>query len=110
MADWVGTHREKVTGLAITRSLGGDDLRTAAGRKRMQSSYALDLPVAMLDTAEGYTGDDLLFSDTDRATLMVIDCRGVVQYVAPIAADGTDTDAALDELFAAADQARLPRR
>ncbi len=110
VADWVGTHREKVTGLAITRSLGGDDLRTAAGRKRMQSSYALDLPVAMLDTAEGYTGDDLLFSDTDRATLMVIDCRGVVQYVAPIAADGTDTDAALDELFAAADQARLPRR
>ncbi len=110
VADWVGTHRDKAIGLAVTRSLGGEDLHTAAGRKKMQQSYALDLPVAMLDSGEGVSSDELLFSDLDRATLMVIDPRGVVQYVAPIAADGTDTDAALDELFAAADQARLPRR
>lgn len=110
VADWVAAHRDKAIGLAVTRTLGGEDLHTAAGRKKMQQSYALDLPVAMLDSGEGVTGDELLFSDLDRATLMVIDPRGVVQYVAPIAADGSDTDAALDELYAAAEQARLPRR
>jgi hypothetical protein len=85
-------------------------VRTVAGRKRVQNSFALDLPLALVDNPDGAATDELLFSDLDRATLMVIDCRGVVAYVAPIAADGTDTDAALDELFAAADQARLPRR
>jgi len=110
VADWVGNHRDKASGLAISRSLGNEDVRTAAGRKRVQSSFAIDLPLAMVDNPDGASTDELLFSDLDRATLMVIDCRGVVAYVAPIAADGTDTDAALDELFAAADQARLPRR
>ena len=110
VADWVGNHRDKASALAVSRSLGGDDVRTPAGRKRVQSSFAIDLPLAMVDPADGLSGDELLFSDLDRATLMVIDCRGVVAYVAPIAADGTDTDAALDELFAAAALARLPRR
>ena len=106
VADWVGAHRDQATGLAITRTSGGEDLHTAAGRKRTQSGFAVDLPLAVVDPAEGAGGDDLLFSDADRATLMVIDCKGVVQYVAPIAADGSDTEAALDELYAAAAQAR----
>ena len=36
---------------------------------------------------------------------MVVDCRGIVQFVAPIAPDSDDLDAALDELLAAAEQA-----
>lgn len=40
----------------------------------------------------------------DEVYFMVVDCRGVVQHLAPISADGEDIDAALDNLFAAADQ------
>lgn len=42
--------------------------------------------------------------DTDRVHFMVIDCRGVVQYVAPIVPNTDDTSAVLDELYAAAEQ------
>ena len=40
---------------------------------------------------------------------MVIDCRGVVRFVAPIAPDADDLDAALDEVLAAAEQAEHAR-
>jgi len=42
--------------------------------------------------------------DPDRIHFLVIDCRGVVQYVAPIVPDTEDTSAVLDELYAAAEQ------
>ena len=46
-----------------------------------------------------------MISDRERLGVIVIDGRGTVQYVGPIAPNSDDTDAVLDELFAAADQA-----
>jgi hypothetical protein len=48
---------------------------------------------------------DLVISDHDRLGVVVIDRRGLVQYIGPIAPNSDDTDAVLDELFAVADQA-----
>jgi membrane-associated protease RseP (regulator of RpoE activity) len=48
---------------------------------------------------------ELVISDRDRLGVMVIDGRGIVQYVGPIAPNSEDTEAVLDELFAVADQA-----
>jgi len=50
-------------------------------------------------------GRDLLISDRDRLGVIVIDGRGIVQYLGPIAPNSDDTEAVLDELFAAAEQA-----
>ncbi len=65
-------------------------------------SIALDVPLAVADPA---LYDEFTIPDTERIHFMVVDCRGVVQYIAPIAPNGDDTDAVLDELFAAASQA-----
>jgi hypothetical protein len=48
---------------------------------------------------------DLVISDPYRLGVIVIDGRGTVQYAGPIAPNSDDTEAVLDELFAAADQA-----
>lgn len=50
-------------------------------------------------------GRELLLSDRDRLGVIVIDGSGIVQYAGPIAPNSDDTEAVLDELFAAADQA-----
>lgn len=70
----------------------------------------LDVPLAVGEFAPGGLGGspfsrDLLISDRDRLGVLVIDGRGVVQYLGPIAPNSDDTEAVLDELFAAADQA-----
>lgn len=63
---------------------------------------ALDVPMLV---AEEDTYERFSITDIDRVFFMVIDCRGIVQYVAPIAPGADDIDAALDELYAAAEQA-----
>ena len=63
---------------------------------------ALDVPLLVGDTE---TFQRFSITDVDRVFFMVIDCRGIVSYVAPIAPDADDLDAALDELYAAAEQA-----
>ncbi len=50
-------------------------------------------------------GSDLVLADRERLGVIVVDGHGVVQYVGPIAPNSDDTEAALDELFAVADQA-----
>jgi hypothetical protein len=54
--------------------------------------------------------DRAVFSDPQRVHFMVVDCHGVVRFVAPMAADADDNDAALDELVAAVKQAEHARR
>jgi membrane-associated protease RseP (regulator of RpoE activity) len=73
---------------------------------------SLDVPLATGElVASGQDIDsspfsrELVISDRDRLGVIVIDGRGTVQYVGPIAPNSDDTDAVLDELFAAADQA-----
>lgn len=73
---------------------------------------SLDVPLATGElVASGQDIDsspfsrEFVISDRDRLGVIVIDGRGTVQYVGPIAPNSDDTEAVLDELFAAADQA-----
>jgi hypothetical protein len=77
--------------------------------KALQKSLDVPLATGEFVPGEGMRGSpfgrDLVISDRDRLGVIVVDGRGIVQYVGPIAPDGDDTEAVLDELFAAADQA-----
>lgn len=73
---------------------------------------SLDVPLAIGElTAPAQEGAsspfsrELVISDRDRLGVLLIDGRGTVQYVGPIAPNSDDTEAVLDELFAAAEQA-----
>ncbi len=83
---------------------------TAPGRRgeltsvRKSFSSNVSLAVADMDLFE-----HLALKDSERISFMVIDCRGVVRFVAPIAPDSDDLDAALDDILAAAEQAEHQR-
>lgn len=64
---------------------------------------AAALPVPLY-YADFDTYDHNALTDADRVYFMVVDCRGVVQHLAPVMPDDDDTAAALDELYAAAEQ------
>ena len=89
--------------LAVCPGESPRDLRT------LQKS--LDVPLAIGEFGSGEElggspfGRDLVISDRDRLGVVVIDGRGIVQYLGPIAPNSDDTEAVLDELFAAAEQA-----
>ena len=86
----------------------------SAGDTRMQRSIKdnlehlkpygklLDVPLLVAD-ARDY--GEFTIGDGDRIQFMVIDCRGIVQYAAPLIPGADDEQAVLDELFAAAEQA-----
>jgi membrane-associated protease RseP (regulator of RpoE activity) len=92
--------------LVLAVSLG----ETPRDLKVLQGS--LDVPLAVgefgapgQDAESSPFNRELVISDRDRLGVIVIDGRGIVQYVGPIAPNSDDTEAMLDELFAAADQA-----
>ena len=94
---WARKRARPVHLLAATRppqSNNIDELKPIAA--------ALDVPLLVADEE---TFEKFSITDVDRVFFMVIDCRGIVSYVAPIAPDADDVDAALDELYAAAEQA-----
>ena len=64
---------------------------------------ALEVPLAMTDETQF---DQFALSDHERINFMVVDGHGIVQYVGPVAPSADDCAAALDELFAAAEQAQ----
>jgi hypothetical protein len=65
---------------------------------------------APIVVASGTVFDHATIADVDRRVVfMVVDCRGVVRFVVPIAADGDDTAATIDELLAAVQQAEHAR-
>ena len=72
---------------------------------------SLDVPLAVGEFTPGGELDgspfsrELLLEDRERLWVLVIDGRGMVQYLGPIAPNSDDTEAVLDELFAAAEQA-----
>jgi hypothetical protein len=71
---------------------------------------SLDVPLAVGEFSSGRSGGspfarDMLISDRDRLGVIVIDGRGIVQYLGPVAPNSDDTDAVLDEVFAAAELA-----
>ena len=93
----------KTSPIAVLAATAGNEHKSVTENledlKMMQRT--LDVPLLVTDMA---TFDNFAINDIDRVHFMVIDCRGVVQYVAPIAPSGDDTAAVLDELYAAAEQ------
>jgi hypothetical protein len=67
-------------------------------RKTFTSSVALA-------GADSETFQSLAMIEPDRAFFMVIDCKGIIRLVTPIAPDSDDLDAAVDEVLAGAEQA-----
>ena len=72
----------------------------------LRKDFVSSVPLAVADSK---TVDSLAMLDGERVFFMVIDCRGLVQFVAPVAPDADDLDAALDEVLAAAEQAEHAR-
>jgi membrane-associated protease RseP (regulator of RpoE activity) len=90
--------------LAVT---AGESFRDLKALQRM-----LDVPLAAGEfVGSGRDGDgspfsrELVISDAERLGVIVIDGRGIVQYLGPIAPNSDDTEAVLDELFAVAEHA-----
>jgi hypothetical protein len=86
--------------LAVTARGFRDDL----GDLRKSFSSPVALAVADNDTFEA-----LAMADQDRAFFMVIDCKGIVRLVTPLAPDSDDLEAAVDEVLAGAEQAEHAR-
>jgi hypothetical protein len=71
-----------------------------------RKTFTSSTPLAI---AEPETFEDFAIDDPERVHFMVIDCRGVVRFVTPIAPQSDDIDAAIDEVLAAAEQAEHSR-
>lgn len=93
--------KTEVSVLAVMPHDDGDDF--TAYRKKFTSS--VPLAVADYDTFEPFS-----MGDRDRAFFLVIDCKGIVRLVMPIAPDSDDLDAAVDEVLAGAEQAAHARQ
>lgn len=106
LADWAKKQVDKPGAppvpLAVTRDTTGAPNESRIRDKYKSTANAIGVPLALADPM---VYEEFTLPDVERVHFTVVDCRGVVQYVAPIAANGADTDAALDELFAAAEQA-----
>lgn len=74
---------------------------------RKSFSFTTTVPLAL---ASDDTFVELAIDDPERIHFMVIDCRGVVRFVAPVAPGSDDIEAAIDEVLAAAEQAEHSRR
>ncbi|HEY0254524.1 MAG TPA: PDZ domain-containing protein [Kofleriaceae bacterium] len=73
----------------------------------LRKTFTSSVPLAVADNE---TFEALAMTDQDRALFMVIDCKGIVRLVAPLAPDAEDLDAAVDEVLAGAAQAEHSRR
>jgi len=93
--------RAPVDVLAVTADLSGRRMATELRESLRPVQRALDVPLLAADM-DVYTR--FAVKDGDRVYFMVIDCRGAVQYVAPIVPNTDDTGAVLDELYAAVEQ------
>jgi peroxiredoxin len=116
----VGAYSDNCAGCAAVIDRVADKLNRRApaavalgvlGSEREISEQALRgmrgaVPLALASQA---TYTNLATTDVDRVFFMVIDCRGVVKLVAPIAPDADDIPAAVDEVLAAVEQAEHAR-
>lgn len=81
-------------------------LPQASPQIRKSYGFTTSVPLAL---ANPETFAELAIDDPERVHFMVIDCRGVVRFVEPIAPGSDDMDAAVDEVIAAAEQAEHAR-
>jgi hypothetical protein len=92
--------------LAVTASEWVRDLRPELLQRSLDVPLATGELISPLRDGSPFSRE-LVISDRDRLGVLVIDARGIVQYAGPIAPDSDDTEAVLDELFAAVVQAQL---
>ncbi|MBC7977830.1 MAG: PDZ domain-containing protein [Myxococcales bacterium] len=105
LSDWSRRQARKGGASALVLAVTtGVDRDYQALQKTLTVPLAVGEFVARGRDADGFSRE-LLISDRDRLGVIVIDGRGIVQYVGPVAPNSDDTEAVLDELFAAADQA-----
>jgi len=72
--------------------------------KRM--GFGSTLPVLVADEKDFR---DLTLKESERIQVMVVDCRGIVRFVTPLAPGSEDLQAGLDEVLAAVEQAEYER-
>src|SRR5204863_2623063 len=94
------------------RGIPGTQVVAPRPPKQVRKSYSFTstLPLAV---ASDETFEELAIDDPERVYFTVIDSRGVVRFVAPVAPGSDDLEAAVDEVLAAAEQAehqRMSRR
>ncbi len=102
IADWAKTRSKgsSVSVIGVTSASVKSVPETIEDLKIQQRHY--DVPLMVADPE---TFVELSITDVKRIHFMVIDCRGIVSYAAPLKPDADDRGAVLEELFAAADQA-----
>ncbi len=101
IAQW---QRKTKGSISIVGATAGDNRKTVPENVENLKQYARGFDVPLLVTDQD-TFAELAITDPDRIHFMVIDCRGVVQYAAPLAPEAEDKAAVLDEIYAAAEQA-----
>ena len=78
-----------------------------AALKNPRVAFASTVPLALVNAREF---DELTLKESDRIQFMVVDARGVIRFVAPIAPGSEDLEAAIDDLLAAVEQADRSRK
>lgn len=104
---WARSKARKGPPPLVLAVVAGDPARDVGALQKQ-----LDVPLAVGEfVTSGHELDaspfsrELVIFDRDRLGVIVVDGDGMVQYIGPIAPNSDDTEAVLDELFAAADQA-----
>ena len=77
-----------------------------AAVKNPRLAFASTVSLAFINAREF---DELTLKESDRIEFMVVDARGVIRFVAPIAPGSEDLEAAIDDLLAAVEQADRTR-
>jgi membrane-associated protease RseP (regulator of RpoE activity) len=76
--------------------------------KSYRSNLTAHVPLYVTEDSDAL--DNFVLSDAERVSFFVIDARGIVRFVMPVAADCEDDDGAIDEILAAIEQAEHARR
>ncbi len=87
-------------------ALPGVQAAATTGPLRKRYGFTSTVPLA-LTSKQAF--EELAIDDPLRIHFVVVDCRGIVRFVAPIAPGSDDIDAAVDEVLAAVEQAENSR-
>lgn len=99
---WSAKHSKKGSPIRVLGALGDERGNPELALEELKvKQRSFDVPLLIADDE---TRASMTLADPERVYFMVIDHRGVVQHVAPIAPSAEDAEAMLDELFATAEQ------
>lgn len=92
---------DRVRGESVPRLVGITPVNEDVGPPQ-RGGFVPSLPVWL-----AREGDfrDITLKESDRIQIMVVDCHGVIRFVAPLAPGSDDLDATIDEVLAAVEQA-----